>query len=625
MRTWKRDKKIFTPRKEIMSRKVFYPYETIKANVDFFPINQIELLRKQSKDKYLAEYLFPNPNISDQSLLASLTQIFTRTSKFITGKNIRVKINEIEGENSATFKGDEINISISSLFDHRVPFYARLNTIFHSAYHEMFHIKFTTPEISRMLINKGLVVEEIDRFGRKIKKPDFTKLDKIFTNSLHQTLSNITEDKRIETKGLQIYPGYVFYFDEGRRYGSFLHQNILKEEESKTSDHSNPEIYYSLLLKYITFKVLGPESLNVFLPFTPKDSEFRKLMKAVDEITKSTPVTFIEALNQADQLLKLFPKDVQSKIQAPTKLIEVKLTAEELEKLVEVLEEKGLLNSVKIENISYAEEGSSDKEVQIFMHPAEEAPFEPSIYNTANTISKTISKNLSFLDSRFNRSSEVFELNSGILDEDEIYSISFNKNVFFEEEPSPGYNLDFGILIDESGSMGGERIEQAKTAALALALALNNNQHINLFIYGHTADLSNEPVSMYCYIDSVQRINDLQKLFSIQSRSCNADGFAIAKMGEILKKGKARKKVLVVVSDGQPSARNYGGQSGIKHTAEMVKNLEKAGMFVIQISIGDGLNSKEMFQHYIPYSTEDLGKNLKKVLLKNLTELSNTI
>ena len=83
---------------------------------------------------------------------------------------------------------------------------------------------------------------------------------------------------------------------------------------------------------------------------------------------------------------------------------------------------------------------------------------------------------------------------------------------------------------------------------------------------------------------------------------------------------------MIVVSDGQPAARCYGyGDDGIIQTAAAVKKLERQGVFVIQIAVGNIVESGKMFSHYIPYDGTKLGQNLKQVLNKKLVQISNLV
>ena len=48
--------------------------------------------------------------------------------------------------------------------------------------------------------------------------------------------------------------------------------------------------------------------------------------------------------------------------------------------------------------------------------------------------------------------------------------------------------LDVCILVDESGSMGGWTMREARRAAISMKEALSDNEKLNLWVFGHTAD-----------------------------------------------------------------------------------------------------------------------------------------
>jgi nitric oxide reductase activation protein len=262
-------------------------------------------------------------------------------------------------------------------------------------------------------------------------------------------------------------------------------------------------------------------------------------------------------------------------------------------------------------------------------------PIDTVMLAQAKQISKNIVHNLGFLDSKYSRLNESYELTEGELDEDELYSIGLgNKFLFQDIEEIPAYNLDFGILLDESGSMN-SKIREAKLAVLSLLLALKDNKHINLFVYGHTANegeysfgssSNRSAIQIYKYFNTLERYTDWRNIFSADSRSNNADGFAIEKMGEIMKKSESRNKILIVVSDGQPNASGYGGDEAIAHTRSVVQQLEADGFTVIQICVDNVEASPRMFTHFVPYESD--GKffnNLKAILLQKLIQFADAV
>lgn len=633
--------KVFVHNKKLDKELITFPYDKHTCDLSFYDVNKDDLLEFGVRESRLAQYLFPNPNVSDSIIMNTIMKTIHAISKYVAGRYLDVQFTQLDTASSANFQGTRLNISLGPLFDHRLPFYARLNSIVGVSFHEACHARYTTPGAAKMLIAGGHVKKELNKFGKKLDTvPDFNKLSELFNNGLHHILMNIVEDRRIESRGLKEFPGYVFYMDELRTQGTWLHKNSMADPANK-SDYSDQMEYWNALTRYIMYKVLTPELLPDFDKVRPTDSKFVDLMSKVDEIVENKAYTFEEAYKQSVNLLKLYPEEQQKKqpskgsgscdqpMQGPEGSDYNKELGEKITELIEALvkenDSKPQKREHEVDRV-LRHEGNTPL-TSITIHPIETKVFNDKIYREALEVSHSISRNLSFLDSRFNRVQETYELRSGELDESEIHALQFNKDIFFDEEEAPGYSMDLGVLIDESGSMGGrDKIRQAQVAALALAIALRHNEHINLFVYGHTAnDEDDEPISMFQYIDPIERQDNINGLFEVHARSNNADGYAIAKMGEIVSSGKSNMKVLIVISDGQPAAYGYGGHSAEQHVREMVTRLEQKNMFVVQICVDDVRDSEKMFTHYIKYDKNDLGKNLKKVLMKKLIEISNTI
>lgn len=648
-------KKIFQHNSELDKQKVKTEITKVTPDNSFYKVDREYLDVAMPREKRTSNYWQPEENIYDTVLLQKLVKNINSVCRFITQKNVQVQFAET-GNAMSSYDGEKIIVSLGAILDHRIPFHMRLDVTTAISIHEAFHSRFTTPGLERMLLNAGLTKNKIAKFGlgKTQKIADFDQSGKLFTHPFQQYLMNVVEDKRIETLGLEKYAGYVFYFEALRKYAYWNQLNALAYPQ-KTPNWSNPDEFYQALTLYITFKNLLPEILPQFAQFAPKDSKFLELTGKVDKILSVSAETFEDSMDQAKKLLELYPKEQQDKQQekngkgqgkgspkdgegkcnsagpgilegTPADGKSQKLDSKTKEQVQDVIDDEQDEATNEEHEIDLSDRMSrTDDYATVMVCPAPEGRFDPEVYKAASEIAKQVSKNLSFLDSRYNRTQQMFEMRSGELDEDELYGINFNKDIFWEEEDAPGYSLDFGILVDESGSMGGRKIRDAQIAALGLALALKDNQHINLFCYGHTANNGGHPLTMFRYFDPMEKgANNINTMFSIHARSNNADGYAISHMGDVLAKGKAKQKVLVVASDGYPSAIGYGGTPGIKHTAQMVQKLERQGVFVVQIALEE-LNSSQMFQHFIPYDKNSLGVNLKKVLVKKLVEISNAV
>lgn len=638
-------KKIFAHNKDLDKVPITIPLNKVNLDEGFYPSDKEELEQLMPKDKRTSTVFFREGQ-SDELTFRTLIKILTTTDRYLSSSNkVSIMFNELQGENWASMDGNKVNVSLAPLFDHRIGFYSRLNSIFAVSYHESWHIRYTTPGIGNLLMKRGLTTHELTTSGLKTKTiPDYKQIDKIFSGNFHKVLNNIVEDKRIERKGLTAFPGFVYYFDDLRKYCLYMHMNAI-ENPKEPVDYTNPDHFYSALTFYITYSYLLPEVMPYFNKTKPDTKEFKELTDKVDTILATNVLTFEDSLYVASQLLNLYPKDQQEK-QAKKfgggsgtkpQIIKgtfaegegLKLSKEQLEQLTEIFTDE--LEYAKEEEVEIDKRDRHTRDTEyetLNIKPAPIKPLNRAVYNEALKISKSIAKNLAFINTRLNKTNEVYEVNHGEIDEDMLHVIKHSRSIFVDEEIIPGYELDFGILIDESGSMYGDKIQKAQVAALGLALALRDESHINLYVYGHTANTDGAPIMLYKYFDSKdKRMQNLNTMFSIESRANNADGYAINHMGTIMKKSKARNKVLVVISDGQPNAQGYGGSPAISHVNSIVSKLESQGIFVIQVAI-DSVDSDKMFKHYIPYNAKnpvDLGVSMRKILGKKLIEITNSM
>jgi hypothetical protein len=639
-------KKLFNHNADLDKQKVTQAVTVVKPDSGHYNVNKAELEEFMPVEKRTSKYWQPDENVYDAQLLQKLIRNINSIARFVVGRPVGVSFSET-GAPVDNYSGDKLVVSLGALLDHRIPFHMRLNVTTALAINKAFGAKYTTPGVERLLVANGFTKNKIAKFGlgKTQRIADFDQVDKIFTHGFQKYLLNACEDRRIESLGMEKYSGYVYYFEEMRKYAYWCHLNYLAYPNPKPN-WSDPNEFYKGLTMYISYKNLMPEILPEFKAFGPNDAKFKQLTDQVDAILAVPAKTFDDCMEQSRKLLELYPKEQRDQQEkncgggkagkgkpgpqimegTPADGKKTKLDKDAKDTIEDVIDDEQEDATSEDHEIDLSDRMTrTDDYEKVHVQPAEEGRFDATIYKEASEIAKQIAKNLSFLDSRFNRTQQMWEMRSGELDEDAIYGLKYNKDIFWEEEEAPGYSMDFAILVDESGSMGGQKIRSAQIAALALALALKDNTHINLFVYGHTANNGSYPITMYRYFDPMEKgTQNINTMFSIHARSNNADGYAIAHMGDVLQKGTAKQKVLVVCSDGYPSASGYGGTPGIKHTQKMVQKLETAGVFVVQIALED-LNSAAMFTHYIPYDKNSLGINLKKVLCKKLVEISNSI
>ena len=183
--------------------------------------------------------------------------------------------------------------------------------------------------------------------------------------------------------------------------------------------------------------------------------------------------------------------------------------------------------------------------------------------------------------------------------------------------------LDICVLVDESGSMGYTSMVEARKSAIAIKEALSDNSQLDLWVFGHSADGIKEGQTEMIEYHSPSLDNKSMTMGNMQARWENRDGNAI--LASALKidneSENNSKRVMIVLSDGEPSADRYRGEKAIKHTRDSVKYVEKQGWQVIQLGFGqctDEVMSK-MFTNYVRVDdTSNLGNKVSKIIRKVL-------
>lgn len=182
------------------------------------------------------------------------------------------------------------------------------------------------------------------------------------------------------------------------------------------------------------------------------------------------------------------------------------------------------------------------------------------------------------------------------------------------------------VLIDESGSMGGKKEILARQAAILLNETFGKSLGVDLYIYGHTADIGSVG---YINLSVYREGNHYNPKFSLSksyAKSQNRDGDAILEVAKRVRKFTKEDCIMFVISDGSPCANGYGGISAIKDTAAKVKEAEKLGFGIIQISIDAVYGVEDMFDTYIDigYNLEEMPKLLNEIVKTKVIKTKHT-
>lgn len=156
---------------------------------------------------------------------------------------------------------------------------------------------------------------------------------------------------------------------------------------------------------------------------------------------------------------------------------------------------------------------------------------------------------------------------------------------YFTRNKRPEKRLDMAvaILVDNSGSMEGERILAAREAAILLTEVLERLA-VPAFVAGHACD-SALCFSIYRHFDDT--LDAKHAISRMAPGGDNRDGMAIDIACDFLAERPEESKLLIIVSDGQPNSHGYGGELAKKDIQDIVRRRRRAGVKTLAFAIGD--------------------------------------
>ena len=214
-------------------------------------------------------------------------------------------------------------------------------------------------------------------------------------------------------------------------------------------------------------------------------------------------------------------------------------------------------------------------------------------------------------------------MRSGLLDSSKLAEAYQGvPNVYIREGEVKSDRVALCILIDESGSMSGDRIQSAREMAVLMNEAFSKVPQVDLFIYGHSGDMRTS-VSTDLFIYREHGYYPKYSLGSVGARGQNRDGTAIVEVAKRVRRQTSEKVLMFVLSDGTPCAGGYSGSSAINHTKNCVLKVEKMGFDVVQVCINACYNPASMFKHFVTFTDmstfpKELGKVIKKAIMSNV-------
>lgn len=204
----------------------------------------------------------------------------------------------------------------------------------------------------------------------------------------------------------------------------------------------------------------------------------------------------------------------------------------------------------------------------------------------------------------------------------------YSDRIFKQKIETNVLNAAVTLLVDQSGSMSGQRYNHAAAAAVMLSETIGNVLHVPVEILSFTdgsycEDGSGSKVKMFIHrkFDNkrvpqdvlVQRFGD-----SGRSMSGNPDGDAIVYSFDRLIRRKEPRKLLIVFSDGQPATMRDGDICW--YTKKVIKEIEtKSPVEIVGVGIQTDSVKEYYKENYVIQDTHQLENALLSLIERKLT------
>lgn len=551
---------------------------------------------------------------------------YTLASEMLTAMNLprKVRLRISRTRDSAT---DLKTVTVCTEYfdDKTLTVGAKLDIFMGLTIHEGCHVLYTTPT----------------------KPEDFGVNKRII-----HTLWNIIEDERIEEKLGETKPGFARFLEKSRYYyfdQYYLDAGMIDEVAEKT----DAEQLLNLILRIIRYPVYLKEEdferfgfylkkiKEILLPFPDSTKAALDAAKRIYEVIRdfyrdketadSKEASYGEGDTDAEgmgsscgdeELDRKIASDASEMLEGLSKLTgsetadskEAKTLGDD-DMATTVKDKGGLLGEI-CEGL--VELGSG---TDTYFTPA---PSDASRYEKSHQRVRRYVPAISKIIRGHCREYKLIHrsMRSGVLDTNKLAeAIQGVSTVYIREGEVKSDRVAVCVLIDESGSMSGERIEAARDTAVLLNEAVGSIPQVELFIYGHTGDIrTSRSTELHVYRE--KGYSPKYALGSVRACCENRDGIAIYEVAQRVRKQTQLPVLFFILSDGAPCAGSYHGESAMNHVREMVNKVEAMQFNVVQVCINHSYPPERMFKHFV--ILEDLstlaislGRVIKKATMKN--------
>ncbi|MFM8979650.1 MAG: hypothetical protein ACKOSS_04210, partial [Planctomycetia bacterium] len=209
----------------------------------------------------------------------------------------------------------------------------------------------------------------------------------------------------------------------------------------------------------------------------------------------------------------------------------------------------------------------------------------------------------------FNNTEPSFETyghRRGELDEGSLHKLWLRDDrVMSRRDIKARKSVAVGLLIDESGSMGvNKRHIKARDVAITLYEALGQVQGLQVSVYGHTtADRAKRGsvLSLRAYV-TPRLPRNAASMMRIDHCHENLDSWATLGVTRRMLEDfpHVSRRLLFVISDGQPCGMEYGGKPAMEHVRKVVQASHARGVQVYGLGIDNAFTPEEADRMYGP-------------------------
>lgn len=444
-------------------------------------------------------------------------------------------------------------------------------------------------------------------------------------------LIHLIEDRRVEGKIVQAYPGYYYYLHAARKV-MFALALLRAEGELKFKDLD--DVRYN----YLATRILYPELLDTEVfrarlqPHRSRIAWIDMILERITDYAALQPKDVVEIareisgrfISEPESIEKMFNYYSNVMMNLPLEVegapvdIDVKILDDLFLDLSKSLDLVPGQDTIEGDTKGALKRAGSPVTERYRELEAGSGQIDPLVLRQARELAAKIRLNFLTFQAKMNKSCVFYEQESGELDEDELYQVAFHQNIFIEELPVPSAMLEVLVMLDLSGSMLDEnKLGMQLVLSVALALAFEANPDIRFSIYGHR--VRQERIEIVKFHEPGKRL-EIKKLFSQEGMYVNADGFAIAYAMQKFR-AQTRNKLLFMISDGTPTAA-AGKQDPRVHVREMVREAQRSGITVLSIGISN-FKQADMYDEFIPYSGPEVTVRLVQWLRRKFANIAD--